>query len=766
MKSESHRNKILAVSRPYDLLIGIGHFLAHKAALLVVTTCFAFIFSLATTSAETVVITDIDVNKDAKSNSVTVGWQSHPDLTYAVFATEDLQTWTQLNNERVPSGGDQTSFTDEAISQKETSRYYRVEESAFAGPQEISLGEVFHLKINPELDSSLVPPTPPYNPPPVVHEGSALTKGAMASIRRNVDGVTVNIKIDDLNPNHAYTTWFVEIGVGGPPPFLAGDKTGDSGEAWFSGHMSAVSPMDGEFHIIIADHGPLNLLPPTYDFTSSMPPIGLDSEGVWKLNWPMVVIFESIGSGEMFHLKINPDLDPSLDPPTPPYNPPAVVHDGSALLKGKGAMASIRRNVDGVSIKIKIDDLNPNHAYTTWFVEMGVGGPPPFLASAITGESGHALFSGDISAVSPMNGEFHIIIADHGPLNLLPPTYDFTSSMPPIGLDSESVWKLNWPMVVIFEPISSGEVFHLKINPELDPSLEPPTPPYNPPAVVHDGGALLDGAKASIRRNLDGVTINIKIDDLNPNHAYTAWFVEMGVGGPPPFLAGEKTGNSGEGWFSGDISAMNPMNGEFHIVIADHGPLNLLPPTYDFTSSMPPIGLDSESVWKLNWPMVVIFEPISSGEVFHLKINPELDPSLEPPTPPYNPPAVVHDGGALLDGAKASIRRNLDGVTINIKIDDLNPNHAYTTWFVEMGVGGPPPFLASAITGESGHALFSGDISAVSPMNGEFHIVIADHGPLNLLPPTYDFTSSVPPIGLDSDSVWKLNWPMVVIFEP
>ena len=85
MKSESHRNKILAVSRPYDLLIGIGHFLAHKAALLVVTTCFAFIFSLATTSAETVVITDIDVNKDAKSNSVTVGWQSHPDLTLSLI---------------------------------------------------------------------------------------------------------------------------------------------------------------------------------------------------------------------------------------------------------------------------------------------------------------------------------------------------------------------------------------------------------------------------------------------------------------------------------------------------------------------------------------------------------------------------------------------------------------------------------------------------------------------------------------------------------
>ena len=403
-------------------------------------------------SPSPVIIMDIYVSEGAESNSVTLIWQSRPGRTYAVFASDDSQTWTQLNSDSVPSGGDETSFTDEAISQKETSRYYRVEESEFAGPQVISSGEVFDLKINPELDPSLDPPTPPYNPPAVVHDGSALMKGAKASIRRNVDGVTVNIMIDDLNPNHAYTTWFVEMGVGGPPPFLAGAITGDSGEAWFSGHMSAVSPMYGEFHIIIADHGPLDLLPPGYDFTSSVPPIGLDSDGAWKLNWPMVIIFEPIGSGEMFHLKINPELDPSLNPPTPPFDPFPVVHDGSALLKGKGAMASISRNVDGVSIKIETDDLKPNHAYTTWFVELGVAGPPSFLASAIAGDSGDALFRGDFSAVSPMDGEFHIIIADHGPEDVLPEGDDLTSSVPPIGADSDNVWKLNWPMVVIFEP--------------------------------------------------------------------------------------------------------------------------------------------------------------------------------------------------------------------------------------------------------------------------------------------------------------------------
>lgn len=226
--------------------------------------------------------------------SVTLIWESRSGRTYAVFASDDLQTWTQLNSDSVPSGGDETSFTDEAISQKETSRYYRVEESEFAGPQVISSGEMFHLKINPELDPSLNPPTPPFDPFPVVHDGSALLKGkgAMASISRNVDGVSIKIETDDLKPNHAYTTWFVELGVAGPPSFLASAIAGDSGDALFRGDFSAVSPMDGEFHIIIADHGPEDVLPEGDDLTSSVPPIGADSDNVWKLNWPMVVIFE------------------------------------------------------------------------------------------------------------------------------------------------------------------------------------------------------------------------------------------------------------------------------------------------------------------------------------------------------------------------------------------------------------------------------------------------------------------------------------------
>jgi hypothetical protein len=74
-------------------------------------------------------ITDIDVTEGAESKSVTLIWQSRHGRTYAVFASEDLQVWTELNDS-VDSGGDQTTFIEEAISVKETSRYYRVEDTA------------------------------------------------------------------------------------------------------------------------------------------------------------------------------------------------------------------------------------------------------------------------------------------------------------------------------------------------------------------------------------------------------------------------------------------------------------------------------------------------------------------------------------------------------------------------------------------------------------------------------------------------------------
>jgi hypothetical protein len=75
------------------------------------------------------IIMDIDVTEGAESKSVTLIWQSRPGRTYAIFASEDLQNWSELNDS-VGSGGDQTSFTEDAISLEGTSRYYRIEDTA------------------------------------------------------------------------------------------------------------------------------------------------------------------------------------------------------------------------------------------------------------------------------------------------------------------------------------------------------------------------------------------------------------------------------------------------------------------------------------------------------------------------------------------------------------------------------------------------------------------------------------------------------------
>ncbi len=68
------------------------------------------------------IIIDIDVTEGADSKSVTLIWQSRPGRTYAIFASEDIQNWSELNDS-VGSGGDQTSFTEGAISLEGTSRY-------------------------------------------------------------------------------------------------------------------------------------------------------------------------------------------------------------------------------------------------------------------------------------------------------------------------------------------------------------------------------------------------------------------------------------------------------------------------------------------------------------------------------------------------------------------------------------------------------------------------------------------------------------------
>lgn len=74
------------------------------------------------------IVTAIDKTEGADSDSVTLIWQSRPGRIYSVFVSEDLRTWTELNDS-VESEGEQTSFTEEAISREEISRYYRVEDT-------------------------------------------------------------------------------------------------------------------------------------------------------------------------------------------------------------------------------------------------------------------------------------------------------------------------------------------------------------------------------------------------------------------------------------------------------------------------------------------------------------------------------------------------------------------------------------------------------------------------------------------------------------
>jgi hypothetical protein len=74
------------------------------------------------------IITKIDLDESVESKSVTLIWQSRANRTYSVFASEDLQSWTELDD-GVESGGDETSFTEDQVSPETTSRYYRVEDS-------------------------------------------------------------------------------------------------------------------------------------------------------------------------------------------------------------------------------------------------------------------------------------------------------------------------------------------------------------------------------------------------------------------------------------------------------------------------------------------------------------------------------------------------------------------------------------------------------------------------------------------------------------
>ncbi len=141
----------------------------------------------------------------------------------------------------------------------------------------------------------------------------------------------------------------------------------------------------------------------------------------------------------------------------------------------------------------------------------------------------------------------------------------------------------------------SGKVVETKVNPTF-----PPGPPWLP-----DLSKPVEGWTTKILRNDKGVTINIHAVGLNPHHAYTAWIAEVG-NGKAILLTGHLVGGSCESTFSGRLGlnsekpVINPLGGEFHVIIADHGHIDELDP---------PLPAAIKTPLGSTWTHVVIFEP-------------------------------------------------------------------------------------------------------------------------------------------------------------
>jgi hypothetical protein len=132
-----------------------------------------------------------------------------------------------------------------------------------------------------------------------------------------------------------------------------------------------------------------------------------------------------------------------------------------------------------------------------------------------------------------------------------------------------------------------------------------PNPAFpGPDELPLKAGDVVNGATASIHRNAAGVSINIHTVGLNAGHAYTVWVIEVceTCGGPPVQLAGHVVGRSGVGNFSGRLGVQDPLGGEFHVVIADHGLLDPANMPDAIKTGLPPFSGPTQ-----NWSQLAVF---------------------------------------------------------------------------------------------------------------------------------------------------------------
>ena len=72
-------------------------------------------------------ITNIIHQENEDEKSVEIVWNSRPGRVYAVYASENLSDWDELDD-NVSSEGEETTFIDEGLSNNKRKVFYKVED--------------------------------------------------------------------------------------------------------------------------------------------------------------------------------------------------------------------------------------------------------------------------------------------------------------------------------------------------------------------------------------------------------------------------------------------------------------------------------------------------------------------------------------------------------------------------------------------------------------------------------------------------------------